>query len=317
MSSAITVVVPTYRRADRLRRLLNALAAQSLDPERWELTVVDDCSDDPEVDVVLAALPDLVPCRTRTLRTSRNGGPAVARNVGWRASHAPVVAFVDDDVVPDSGWLEAGLSAFDDPAVGVVQGHTRLPEGTTEDRLPPWALWRDIGEAGPYFEGCNIFYRRTALEETAGFDEQLAWWGEDTTVGWQVLEAGWSRSFSEAARATHDVEVRGLGWFLRNGWREHHVIALAARHPGYRREAFWRPWAYRKRDAAFALAAASGLVGLRWRPAWLGVLPYVLRFRPSRHHPQYLRVCIETAAVDAARMAGHVAGAVRYQILVI
>jgi glycosyltransferase involved in cell wall biosynthesis len=313
----ICVVVPTYRRPDRLRRLLDALARQTLEADRWELIVVDDSSRDPAVDELLAELPALVSCDARALRTARNGGPALARNTGWRATRAPVVAFLDDDVVPSPGWLAAGLTAFDTPSVGVVQGHTCLPDGVDVHDLPPWSLWRDVEEPGPFFEACNIFYRRAALEQTAGFDEEMRWWGEDTTVGWQVVEAGWDRTFCDAARAVHDVEVRGPGWFVRNGWIEHHVVELAARHPGYRHEAFWQPWAFRKRDAAFVLAAVAAVAGLRWRPAWLGTLPYLWWGRPSIRNRPFLRLCVEVVAVDAARTAGHLLGAARHRILVI
>jgi glycosyltransferase involved in cell wall biosynthesis len=314
MTAEIAVVVPTYRRADRLRRLVAALAVQTLDPTRWELVAVDDSSRDQAVDAVLAELTDLVPCRARALCTPANGGPAVARNVGWRSTDAPVIAFVDDDVVPDPKWLEAGLRAFEDDGLGVLQGHARVPDGVDLGALPAWSLWRVIDDDGPFFEACNIFYRRTALEQTQGFDEELAWWGEDTTVGWQVVEAGWGRAFCSEASAVHDIVVRGPGWYIRNGWLEHHVIALAARHPGYRAEAFWRPWAFRKRDAAFVVGAASAVAALRWPPALLGVLPYLWWGRPSVRHRPFLRVCAETAAVDAARVAGHLAGAVRHRV---
>jgi glycosyltransferase involved in cell wall biosynthesis len=313
----VAVIVPTHRRPDRLRRLLDALATQTIDETRWELIVVDDCSDDPAVDELLATLPELVPCRTRSLRTSRNGGPAAARNLGWLATTAPVVAFVDDDVVPDTGWLAAGLSAFADPAMGVVQGETRVPDGIDVHALPPWSLWRQIDGVTPFFEGCNIFYRRAALEHTTGFDEEIGFYGEDVALGWQVVEAGWARGFCRNAGVVHDVEIRGTGWFARNGWLERHVVALAARHPGFRREAFWRPWAFRKRDAAFVLAVASALAGVRWPPAWLGVLPYLWWGRPSIRDARFLRVCVETLAVDAARSAGHLTSAVRHRALIV
>lgn len=316
MPPEIAVVVPTYRRPDRLRRLVNALARQTLDPGRWELFVVDDCSGDASVDELLLELPRLVPVAATAMRTPRNGGPAVARNLGWRAASAPLIAFMDDDVVPDPQWLEAGVRAFDDPAVGVVQGRTSLPDGIDADALPPGYSWRTIEDESAHFEACNILYRRAALEATAGFDEDLAWWGEDTTVGWQVLENGWAGAFSADAHGVHDVERKPLGWWVRNGWLEHHLMVLAHRHPGFRREAFWRPWAYRKRDAAFVLACASLCVGLRWRPALVGVAPYLWFGRPSRQHRRP-RALLEVAVVDAVRSAGQVAGALRNRVLAI
>jgi glycosyltransferase involved in cell wall biosynthesis len=316
MTPEISVVVPTYRRADRLRRLLAALARQTLAPGRWELIVVDDCSDDDAVDGVLAELAELVPCDATALRTPHNGGPAPARNLGWRTARAPVVAFIDDDVVPDPGWLAGGLAAFADPAVGVAQGATDLPSGLDHTTLPLGWSWRLIDEEGPFFEACNIFYRRAALDATSGFDEHLAWWGEDTTLGWQVVENGWRSAFAPAARAEHDAEWKPLRWWARNGWLEHHFPLLADRHPGFRRAAFWRPWAYRRRDAAFLLAAVSAVAALRWRPALLGVLPYLYLGRPGRHH-RSLPALAQLVALDAVHSAGHLVGSVRTRTVVV
>jgi glycosyltransferase involved in cell wall biosynthesis len=316
MSPEISVVVPTYRRADRLRRLVDALARQTLAPDRWELIVVDDCSDDDEVDRVLTTLDELVPCDATALRTPRNGGPAPARNLGWRAAHAPVIAFIDDDVVPDPGWLEGGLEAFADITVGVAQGRTELPAGMDPDALPYGYSWRLIDEAGPFFEGCNIFYRRAALDATTGFDEELGWWGEDTTLGWQVVEAGWKSAFAEHARAEHDAEWKPLRWWVRNGWLEHHFLVLAGRHPGFRQAAFWRRWAYRRKDAAFLLAAASVVASLRWRPALLGVIPYLYVGRPGRQHWTAAALA-QIGFLDAVRSASHLAGIARTRIVVI
>jgi len=311
------VVVPTYRRPDRLGRLVDALAEQQVPGKTWEIVVVDDCSG-PEVAEMLAKMPERVPVPLRVLSTPVNSGPAAARNIGWRATDAPILAFVDDDVVPDPDWLANAIAVMDaDPAYGVVQGRTTQPDGVDLDGLPMCTMFRFIDGPGPYFEGCNILYRREAIEAFGGFDEQIAWWGEDTTVGWQVVEAGWKRGWAGDARVVHDIEPRGAKWFVRNGFEEQNLVLLAARHPGYRAEAFWRPWAYRPRDAAFVLAVASAGLGLKWRPALLGVLPYLWLGRPSIRKPQFLRHCVETVAVDAARSAAHLSGAVRYRVAII
>lgn len=296
---------------------MDALARQTLPPDQWEVLVVDDCSG-PGLQPTLAGLPRRCPAPLQVLSTERNSGPAVARNLGWGKAGAELLAFCDDDVVPDPEWLEAGLAALEaDPFAGVVQGRTRVPDGVDVLELPEWSLWRQIEGAGPFFEGCNIFYRRAALEEAGGFDEEINWWGEDTSTGWKVVEAGWHRRYAPDAGVVHDVELRGPAWFFRNGWLEKNVVALAAAHPGYRQEAFWRPWAFRKRDAAFVVAAASALAGLHWRPALLGVLPYLWWGRPSIRRPAFLRTCVEIAAVDAARSAGHLTAALRHRVLVL
>ena len=105
-----------------------------------------------------------LPYRVRAIRTPQNDGPAATRNLGWKATGAPFVAFLDDDCTPEPGWLEAGLRAISaSPTIGVLQGRTRAPEGVDVKALPDWSLWRIIEEPTPFFEGCNLFFRRTAL----------------------------------------------------------------------------------------------------------------------------------------------------------
>lgn len=318
MSIEISVIVPTYRRPHRIQRLVRALADQTIDAGVWELIVVDDGSG-ADLDDLYDHLGEGFPARFRVLRTERNGGPDPARNVGWRAAAASeFLAFLDDDVLPDRSWLEAGRRALEaDPTVGVVQGLTTAPPGVAPEELPEWWLWREVAAPTPYFEGCNIFYRRRALEVVGGFTVDLGMHGNDSATGWAVIEAGWARGFAPDARVVHDVERRSLRWWIGNGTAERAMVAAAARHPGYRSEAFWRPWAVRKRDAAFAVALASGAIGLAWHPALIGVLPYLRWGRPSLRRPGLLRRCAETVAVDAARFAGHVRGALDSRTLVV
>ena len=93
---AIAVVVCTYNRAARLRLCLDSLAAQTYPAERTEIVVVDDGS----TDVTPAVCQDRIG-RLHGLRVIRqaNSGLGAARNRGWKAAAAPVVAFIDDDAV--------------------------------------------------------------------------------------------------------------------------------------------------------------------------------------------------------------------------
>lgn len=327
---AVSVVVPTHDRASRCADLLRRLASQSIGPDRFEVLVVDDCSTDNTADV-LASLVGDVPYRLVPLRTPANWGPAAARNIGWRAASAPLVACIDDDCVAEDGWLAAVVAAFEtDPQLGVAQGRTRPPDGVDVTKLQGWYVWRVISEATPYFDACNIFYRRAALEHTGGFDEQMVWWssrpgasatpvpwGEDTAAGWAVVEAGWGRGFVGDAVVVHDVVDRGWLWHVKHGYLDLLIIALAVQHPGYRREAFWRPWAYRREDAAFLAAVAGAAVALRWRPAALAIAPYLLWRRPSVRRPRFFQVCAGNLVVDTARAAGQLHGALKYRTFVV
>lgn len=313
----VSVVIPTYRRVRRCQRLLEALAGQTLEADRFEVVVVDNCSGD-ETSDRLAAWAEHLPYRLRPLRTVDNRGPAPARNLGWRAATASVVAFTDDDCVPQPGWLEAGLAVLEGrPTLGVVQGQTTAPPDVDIDPRTPWVHRQEITGPTAHFEGCNVFYRRPALEATGGFSEAIGWWGEDAAAGWRVIEAGWGRGFAPEAIVHHDVEVRGLRWHLRNGFLESNMVDLAAQHPGFRAEAFWRPWAFRSRDAAFVAAAAGAVIGLRWRPATAAVAPYLWINRGLARRRDLLSVGAGTLALDAVRSAGQLRGAARNRMLVV
>jgi GT2 family glycosyltransferase len=309
----VTVVVPTFRRPHLLERLLDALEAQTFPNDRFDVVVVDNASPD-DTSERLAKFAARTPLAFRHL-VQTVPGPAATRNKGWRATSAPIVAFVDDDCVPEPDWLENGLAAIArDDSLGVVQGCTRKPEG---EPTYYWSLWREITGPTPYFEACNIFYRRRALEQTGGFDEDIAYYGEDAALGWAVVDAGWRRGYAPDAVAYHDVEERGLRYHVKTGLLERNIALMAKRHPQFRRDAFWRPWAFRPENAAFTLAVAG--VALSWwrRPALVLVVPYLRLRLPPAGHPDRLRLFLQRVVVDGAQFAGMRMGSLRYRLAVL
>jgi hypothetical protein len=119
-------------------------------------------------------------------------GPAAARNAGWRGARGAILAFTDDDCIPDPGWLRAGLSAFTGDVAGA--------DGTIVVPLPerPTDYQRDTaGLAGAEFATANCFYRRDVLAAVGGFDERFSMaWREDSDLFFALLERGY-----EVARA--------------------------------------------------------------------------------------------------------------------
>jgi GT2 family glycosyltransferase len=312
----IAVVIPTYQRIDVLPGLVASLAAQTIDPARFEVVLVDDCSDVPLAD----ALSEIgeQPFTLRLLRTTTNSGPATARNVGWQSTAAPLLAFIDDDCTPEPEWLERGLAAMEaDPKVGVMQARTVPPHGVSLYGRDDWWVWRVVEQAEPEFMACNIFYRREAFETTGGFDEEIGWWGEDTSAGWRVLDAGWQRGYCNDAVVSHPVERRGWRFFVRNGWNESNMVSLAVQHPGYRAEKYWKPWAYRPDGPELLLALVGFSLARRHRIALLLAVPYLWRRRPSVRHLSFFRLCLQVPAVDIARLAGHLRGSIKHRTLVL
>src|SRR3954468_20969986 len=121
-----SVVVPTIGRPS-LGVLLDALAAPARPaaPGRRpvELIVVDDRPAGEPLRPDRAGLPPV-----RVVRTG-GGGPARARNLGWRTARPEWIAFLDDDVVPDPDWygrLEEDITDLP-PDVAGSQGRVRVP----------------------------------------------------------------------------------------------------------------------------------------------------------------------------------------------
>src|SRR5918911_619936 len=98
MLAQCTLVVPTIGRSS-LDVLLHALAT-SPGPRPAELLVVDDRPHGTPLSVERPGLPPV-----RVIRTG-GGGPARARNLGWRSARTEWIAFLDDDVVPDPDWFQ-------------------------------------------------------------------------------------------------------------------------------------------------------------------------------------------------------------------
>ena len=313
----MSVVIPTHGRAERCERLLLALAKQSLEADRFEVVVVDDASTDDTPERV-EGLRASVPYELTLLRLETNSGPAVARNAGWRAARSDIVAFIDDDCVPEKDWLKTGLETMvRDPRAGVCQGRTVPPDSYYAEPHERWHHIQDLHSSSPYFEGCNIFYRKAALEAAGGFSEQINWWGEDTALGWEVLRRGWTRADGSGAVAVHDVSNRGWAFWLNSAWLERNLVGLAAEYPEFRRSAFWRPWAFHSHDVWTAVAICSLVLSARRPSAVVGIVPYLLSAKTKPAGFRSLLSFIEETGIDVVRLAGHLVGSAENRVLVL
>lgn len=295
MSLLVSVVVPTCRRRQFLERCLQALVGQNFPPQAYEIIVVDDGSDDSTRElitewtqrlqagyaflnppVITAEIPVTgsggqqkldVTYRVRTApvqyprilyrATPGRRGPAVARNLGWQIAQGEIIAFTDDDCIPDPDWLAKGLSAFVDGVAG-VSGRTvvPLPPNPTDNELNVTGLQRSD------FITANCFYRRGVLEEVGGFDERFATaWREDSDLYFSIRERNYPLAWASGAVVVHPVRPEKWGSSLRQQHKSFYNALLYKKHP----ELYWRyiqpapPWNYYAMLLA-VLAAVAGLL---------------------------------------------------------
>ena len=314
---AVTVVVATRNRSGLLERLLTALARQRFHGE-MDVIVVDDASTD-DTAAVLGRLASATTLKVDWLSLPDRRGPGGARNVGWPRSRAPLIAFTDDDCVPDDDWLASLVEALAD--ADLVQGRT-LPDPDQLPELGPFGRTIRVPRENGYFQTCNVGYRRDLLEQLSGFDESFAQVAEDTDLAWRAIEAGARTSFSEAALVHHDVRPSNWWLHVRSAWKWQGVVLAVRRHPGLRsrlhRRWFWKASHPPAICAAVGLALMVAPTTRFRRIASIALLLPYLRLRlhraPLLPDPvQRVAVIPAALAADLNDVAVMAAGSVRYR----
>ncbi|OBI38189.1 mycofactocin biosynthesis glycosyltransferase MftF, partial [Mycobacterium sp. E2238] len=226
----VTVVIPVRDNLSGVRRLVSSLRG-------LRVIVVDDGSFPPiEPDDFVGAH-----CDVEVLRHTRSRGPAAARNTGLAACSTDYVAFLDSDVAPRRGWLEALLGHFCDPTValtaprivGLSQSenvvaryeavHSSLDLGEREAPVLPHSQVS-------YVPSAAIICRCSALRSVGGFDETLQS-GEDVDLCWRLIEAGARLRYEPIAVVAHDHRTELRDWLARKAFYGGSAAPLSVRHP--------------------------------------------------------------------------------------
>ncbi len=256
----ISVVIPTWNRPDLLERCLHALRRQTIGRDDYEIIV---CDDGPSartralVDSMAIATggrPRLLYVPVRDTQ-----GPAGARNAGWRAAKSPIIAFTDDDTLPEPGWLEAGLAAMASGAEAAVGRIVMpLPENPTDLELDAAKLSR------VEFATANCFVRRDVLAEIGGFDERYtAAWREDSDLHFNLLERGSAITVAGDAVVVHPLRCMPFAAGIAMQKKVMYDVLLYRKFPELYRERIRseRPWFYLAVSAALLSFVAAQLAG--------------------------------------------------------
>lgn len=301
MTTRVSVVVPTFKRPALLDRCLAALAEQELDPGAYEVIVADDATC-VATQRQVEGWAERVRSAVRYVAVTEAHGPAAARNAGWRAARSDLVAFTDDDTVPDRGWLRAGLTAIAD-GVTAAAGRVVMP-------LPPVPTdyqWNEAGLERAEFVTANCFVRRAALAEVGGFDERFtAAWREDSDLFFTLLERNWRVVQAPTAVVVHPIRPARWGVSLGQQRKSRFNALLYKKHPSLYSERIQPapPWHY-YRIALSLLVALLGVVGRRPRTALAATTAWVLltarfcwqRLRGTSHTPSHVAEMLVTSVL--------------------
>jgi glycosyltransferase involved in cell wall biosynthesis len=213
-----SVVIPTCGRPAELDRCLSAVAAQ--DHRNFDIIVVDNSDGDAETRRVAERW------NARYVVEPKRG-LCRARNRGALVSSADIIAYLDDDAVPEPGWLAGLAHLFDDVMVMGASGRTLPLKVETEseqlfarvrgsaynrqssltiDRSNPY--WFEICGFGGIGPGCNMAVRRKAFEVWPGFHERTGrgtplYGGDEQHAFFSLVDLGYRVAYTPDATVRH------------------------------------------------------------------------------------------------------------------
>ena len=240
MKKLISVIICTHNpRRNYLDRVLEALKAQTLSMEQWELLLIDNASN-----TLLASEIDLNWHPSARHIREEKLGLTPARLRGFQEATAETLVFVDDDNILDSDYLKNTLEIFQQyPDLGAIGGKS-IPEFEVEPE--PWVkqfsvclALRDLGEEAQVYSysaasgspkqypafapiGAGLVLRRQSAEIYAkritGNSIRLALGrtgkqlisGEDNDIVLTLLEAGWGVGYFPQLQLTHLISASRL-----------------------------------------------------------------------------------------------------------
>ncbi len=236
----ISVVIPTYKRPLLLMECLTALARQHFDRSSFEVLVVSD-GPDKFARQLVASWEHTGLLDVTYLPLECHKGPAAARNAGWKLASGELVAFTDDDCVPDEHWLERLWDAHQEYPQAAFAGRLMVPVSAT----PTDYEWNTAQLENADFVTANCAVPRRQMEKVGGFDERFrAAWREDSDLAFSLLRHHVTVVSLPAALVVHPVRKAGWGVSMREQKKTMFNALLMRKFPDYYRRYIrqWPPW---------------------------------------------------------------------------
>jgi glycosyltransferase involved in cell wall biosynthesis/GT2 family glycosyltransferase len=257
-----SVIIPSYERPDRLHELIGALKRQI---ERdFEVIIVDQSAypwDGAALDWGFPLFYFHSPVK----------GAVRARNTGAMLAQGEILAFVDDDCLPEPEWLNNARAWFADEQIAGIEG--LIYSDHLDD--PDWRPVTNVGFEGIGFMTANLMVRSAAFQYLGGFDLQFdrPHFREDTDFGWRLNGLG-PVPYAANVRVFHPAQPRNIEReslaertrFFKNDAK------LYAKHPERYRDLFFRECQF-AHNQDFIPTLIEGLRELGYRdetiPEWI------------------------------------------------
>ena len=240
----ISIVIPTYNRADSLVQAIKSAMDLDYPSDRYEIIVVDNASTDATPQIVSRLQDGVKGCSLRFVQEEQLGLHN-ARHAGARAANGKILVFTDDDATFDPGWLQAYAEAFEAHPDMVAAGGPVRPSWETPP--PKWLLdymsgrktfgimslmepYREFRlDTKGFFFGVNMAIRRDVLFQVGGFNPELigrftAGDGESGLVR-KIQEQGWPIGYVPGALVYHHIPPGRMTLEYLCRWQAHRAGA--------------------------------------------------------------------------------------------
>lgn len=217
----VSVIVCTYKRERYLESCLQSIFDQSY--KNIEVILVVKDLDENEIKK-LKKFEHL----SFVTQDQKSIGLSAARNLGIKKANGDIIAFIDDDAVADSNWIENLIKKYKDPEVGgvgglIIDASSNKPWlydgyinrfGTTKigDKIKNKEGWFRV------LVGCNMGFRKKILDELKGFDENIIFYHEESDLCIRILKKGYKLELEPSAKVTHylgEGPTRNKGMYYR------------------------------------------------------------------------------------------------------
>lgn len=230
----VTIVIPVFNRLDLTKQCLEALS-RTTPADLYEVIVVDNASTDGTTELLRR---ERAAGRLKAVLNDENLGFGRACNRAARLARGEYVLFLNNDTVPQAGWLEALVATAADPSVGAVGSRLLYPDGSLqhagivfEDGKPEHVHRRQpanfapalVQQDYPAVTGACIIFRRELLEQLGGFNEAYTMYVEDVDLCLCVWDAGFRVVYEPASVLFHlesasVVDLERRDELVRAGW---------------------------------------------------------------------------------------------------
>ena len=239
MKPEISVIIPTLGERDTLKSVLKALEALRPVPGSVEALVVDNSLDGR---FFASAKQNNLPGFVKVLSCPKPGASS-ARNKGAAEASGEYLLFLDDDVLPQAGLLEAHLSCVRRNPGALSMGKLLPAESVRNSLFGEFAVYYGLlpgyrelkeGEAlsCEHFNSSNFMIRKEDFQSAGGFDEGFDCYGwEDVEFGSRLSASSLRAVFSEKALAVHYIDGTSAAYLKKMKLMGRSAVKFVKKHP--------------------------------------------------------------------------------------